>query len=483
MERPDRKIVLLMDRFDNGSRDLFDSMAAAMPGGLTAVVIEDDGFLPDGVTGVFEYFMEEAGGEDASQGDDHGGRPLFFDRVPVPDYWEISGTNERGTIRDKDLERAAIFYAKPRHRRLVKAVDWKDPSGTVRFTEHYNKRGRMYAVTAFNKKGQKVSKSYFDAARREVIVENYVTSNIILNRGGRTFIFRNRTEFAAYFIREAGLEDARIFFNSLSFPFFVSNALCPGAAKEDILFWQEPVADGIPGNMTFIFNGSAPRCDRVIAQSRSAYERLLQLGAPAEKISELGFIYKFRRENTILEREAVFEETADISAEEATYGSGGSRSVEALVCTNTDNVEKLAELAQELPEVTIHVAAITEMSDRLLSHERFGNVELHPNITPAALEKLFARCSIYLDINHEGEIADAMREAFLNNMLILAFNETLHSDMFTAPENRFAAADHAALAHRLRTLCQGDVPLTRALAAQRSHALAATERNYRDKTG
>lgn len=40
----------------------------------------------------------------------------------------------------------------------------------------------MYAKTIFNKKGQLVSRSYYDVSGNEKVVENFVTHDIILNQ-------------------------------------------------------------------------------------------------------------------------------------------------------------------------------------------------------------------------------------------------------------------------------------------------------------
>ena len=76
----------------------------------------------------------------------------------------------------------------------------------------------------------------------------------------------------------------------------------------------------------------------------------------------MGFIYSFKRENL------------------------GRPS--ALICTNTENVEKLRELLEELPMVKFHVTALTEMSAKLLSHEQYENVIMYPNVKMVTLDRL-----------------------------------------------------------------------------------------------
>ena len=211
--------ILLLDNYDQDSRNLHLSFKAA---GFEypAVVIEDDGFLPDDVTAVYHFFL---GDFKAVSGD--AARPKYFNEIRVPDYWEISGTNTSGKVQDLDKERGRIFYAEPKHKRMVRVVDWYDERGVVRSSDHYNRYGAIYGRTIFNAKGQKVNKSYFSADGREVIVENFVTGDIILNEENEVRIFHNKTEFVLYFFARAGFKQNRIFYNSLSTPYFVSNRL------------------------------------------------------------------------------------------------------------------------------------------------------------------------------------------------------------------------------------------------------------------
>ena len=445
MERASKqKIILLLDYFNRGSKDLVESFKNAGKD-YQAVVINDDGFLPDGVINVFEYFLGEFSKEDA--------KPLYFNQIDVPDFWEISGNNTSGSIHDKSKERGRIFFAEPKNKRLVKVVDWLDEDGNVRCSEHYNKYGVKYAITIFNKKSQKVNKSYFDSQGREIISENFVTSNIILNYNGKTLIFNNRTEFVEFFIRLQGWEKNRLFFNSLSVPFFFFNELeAEKGSGDDILFWQENVGAEIPGNMQIIFDKKTSRCRRVIAQNRSSYQKLLELGAPKDMLSELGFIYSFAKENT-----------------------GRPK---ALICTNTENVEKLKELLEALPEVKFHVTALTEMSGKLLSHERYDNAIMYPNVKMATLDRLFVECDFFLDINHEGEIVEATRKAFLHNQLILAFKETRHSTEYIAEENCYLSNDYKQLVKRIKSLLNSKETLAEAVRKQRQQGLTAEKSDY-----
>lgn len=400
-------VVLLFDTYSKDSKNLHTSFQLAGKD-YPVTVIEDDGFLPDDVISIYSYFL----GEFQPQANIPG-KPRYFNQIKVPEYWEISGNNSSGKVHDLNKERGRIFYAEPKHKRLVKVVDWYDDKGIVRSSDHYNKYGALYARTIFNAKGQRVNKSYFDASGAEIIMENYVTKDIILNYEGKVKIFHSKKEFVIYFMKKTGFEHKRIFFNTLSTSFFVSEGL--RGEKGDVLFWQEPERNDIPGNMMAILNGTSSRTTKIMVQKAAAYKKLLELGANPEKLHQLGYIYPFKKENT--------------------------HTPEVLICTNSDRIAQIEKIVQALPEMHFYITAITEMSSKLMRMDQYPNVSLYPGIKMAILDELFEKCDFYLDINHEGEIVSAVQKAFLHNHLIMAFKETMHNAAYTAPEHVYTIED------------------------------------------
>ncbi|MCI9599872.1 MAG: accessory Sec system glycosylation chaperone GtfB [Lachnospiraceae bacterium] len=438
-------IVLLFDQYSKDSRNLHVSFQKAGYE-CQAIVIEDDGFLPEHVISIYGFFLG-----DYEKAEGIPGRPRYFNQITVPEYWEISGTNRQGKVHDLHRERGKIFYAEPRHRRLVQVVDWYDERHVVRSSDHYNRYGALYARTTFNAKGQRVNKSWFSADGREVIVENYVTGDIILNEEKEVHFFRNRTELAVHVLERAGLVQNRIFFNSLSVPFFVSQRL-HSEEKRDILFWQEPVRDEIPGNMQIILKGQATRTAEILVQKKNSYERLLQLGASSDIIHPLGFLYPFERENR--------------------------RRPEALICTNSERVEKCRELVEALPGMHFHIAAITEMSSKLMRMDSYENVTLYPGVKSEILDELFDSCDYYLDINHESEIVSAVYRAFQNNQLILAFQETLHNQDYTAKGHIWPAGEVHQMIGVIQETMTDEHAMAEHLHIQHTAACAETEESY-----
>ena len=427
--------VLLLDNYGEESSMLRQSFRKAGFKG-PVIVIEDDGFFPEDVISVYQFFC----------GDFQTGTPgkaRYFNQIDVPDYWEISGNNSNGKVCDLHRERGRIFYAEPKHKRLVRVVDWLDEKGTVRFCDHYNKYGAIYARTFFSKDGKRFCKAYLDTEGRETLLENFVTHNIILNRDGRVYVFDNKVELTRKVLEELGAMGSRIFYNSLSTPLFVSERM-PEDRQEDVLFWQEDARDDIPGNMQMIISGQSKRTRSIYVQKKESYDRLIQLGASEDVLKPLGFIYAFSRKNT--------------------YQN------EALICTNSDNIEKGEELIKALPNMRFHIAAITEMSSKLMSLSQYENVTLYPAASTKRISGLFDRCDYYLDINHESEIVSAVKQAFLHNQLILGFKGTLHNKLYVADEHVFEG--HEAMIAFLNKIMGHEALIRKRLNLQKKMAMS-----------
>ena len=75
MESTDRKIVLLLDAYNEPGKMLIESFAAADVR-VQSACINDDGFLPEGVTSVYGFFLGKP--ENAA---DYLGKPRYFNRA------------------------------------------------------------------------------------------------------------------------------------------------------------------------------------------------------------------------------------------------------------------------------------------------------------------------------------------------------------------------------------------------------------------
>ena len=427
-------MIQLFDVYNQESQDLHYSLTAAGLSDLT-VVIEPDGFLPDGVVSPFTYYL----GYDR-------GKPLYFNQVPVPDFWEIAGNNQFGTINDLNQERGVIHFADGLQARLVKKVEWKTPAGRIFQVDHYNRFGACFAKTTYDGLGQAILTSYRNVDQKEVILENHVTGDILLTLEGQGLRhFSGRVAFIIDFLQGLKVNLDHILFNTLSTSFLTSFHF-PEKSGQDILVWQEPLQDHIPGNMQLILENDQLRAKTIIIPDYATYERALQLTDEKfhHKFSHLGYHYHFKRDNFV-------------------------RS-DALIVTNSDQLEQIEKLVESLPRVTFRIAAVTEMSSKLLDMLRYPNVVLYQNASPQKVQELYQLSDIYLDINYGNELLQAVRQAFEHNQLVLAFEETAHNRRYTAPNHIFAKEAVDDMIHTIELAISHVKEMGRALGDQGYHA-------------
>ena len=124
----------------------------------------------------------------------------------------------------------------------------------------------------------------------------------------------------------------------------------------------------------------------------------------------------------------------------------------ALTITESDQLEYIEQLINDFPEITFHIAASTIMSDKLTKLDTNNNVELYPCITEQKRKELFERCDIYLDINHYRELYNAVNEALINNIIILAFDNTVHSKELYPMENIFDNSNYVKMKETLKNI-------------------------------
>ena len=257
------EIILLFDNYTLAGQRLHESF---LQGGYDVIAIdmEENDFLPKNVVSVYDLML----GNYKSRKIENAGKPRYFNEIPVPDTWSISAENENyGRITYQREDKGRIYYVESAKNPLVKAVDWFDRKGVIRFRDHYNRYGNICARTTYDVKGQPVSKSWLSPEGREVIMENYVTGDIVSDDGNITKIFRRKADLILYYLKKWKLDQKRIFMNSLSTPFFLSNRL-NASLKGDVLFWQEMAGNEVPGNMRMILDGRAGRVGKIIVQTR-----------------------------------------------------------------------------------------------------------------------------------------------------------------------------------------------------------------------
>lgn len=98
-----------------------------------------------------------------------------------------------------------------------------------------------------------------------------------------------------------------------------------------------------------------------------------------------------------------------------------------LTLTNSQDLEGIEELVKALPDVVFHIAAWTDMGDKLKKLAVYNNVRLHPQIVPPVLDKLKESINLYLDINYGSADENFLKS--LKEKTLLAFQSTQHGNL------------------------------------------------------
>jgi len=359
-------VIFLCDKNTDNVKKLQETIRALGLDGKI-VVLEDDGFLPNGILSPYEYFVYCQTHNELVE------KELFFDFIEVPEYWRILLINSAvGGIYDMDTKKASIYFTVPYENRNVQRVEWHTEDGWVYKIDYYNKYGLKYAGEFRNREGGVDSKVYYSDRNQEVIVEQPQNGIItLLERGAVKNFFTSQNQFINYYVKEAGLEDKYVL--------FVEN--------EE----QFKLLDFKPdGKSTWEF---------ILFSEQALLDKYIHMGG------ENG--YRF----------CAIPESYPVNQAKG----------EALILTASDRIEGVEELIQALPEMIFHIAANTQVSDKINRLGEQSNVKIYPQVSPQELEQLWGKCDFYLDINHYREIYDAVNMAHWHNLLIMGFENTVHN--------------------------------------------------------
>ena len=98
-----------------------------------------------------------------------------------------------------------------------------------------------------------------------------------------------------------------------------------------------------------------------------------------------------------------------------------------LIFTDTQDIEQLDYLAQQLPHLIFDIAAWTDMGPKLYElQSNYQNIRLHQAITTEKLEQLKVRMGLYLDISCGHSTHDIVRSVHEMNKIIFSFDSTQH---------------------------------------------------------
>lgn len=439
-------MINLFEKYDGSARDfLFSQKTANIK--IPSVAMIDDGFLPEDVDSPFKYFTNLDDGHD----------PLYFDQLKIPYFWRILSTGSGGQIYDLDKMKGRIFYSATDNSRQVKEVQWFDDVGNVSWVDHYNNHGHLLAKTYYENHTP-VYRKYFNDQGKTVIEWNIAAEDIFLDAKNIHRHFSSLADFVTFYLNLKNYKLDHVFYNSLSSPLWVMDSLPDDG--EDTLFWNEKTGAEIPGNMRYLLNKST-RTKHIVFQRHDDWNRRRELfpngTGNVQDLHYLGMIYPHPRGNKLQPR--------------------------ILIMTNSDQIDHLEELVTAMPNIEFHIAAVTEMSSKLLAVGERPNVSVYPSVSRSRALELLKQCDVYLDINRGDEILDSVRAAFEQNMLILGFKETLHEPRFVAPQNVFGQDQVKEMVQTALTALVKPALMKKLIDTQREHANDATVDQYKEVIG
>jgi len=105
-----------------------------------------------------------------------------------------------------------------------------------------------------------------------------------------------------------------------------------------------------------------------------------------------------------------------------------SRAIQLLTVTNSQDLEQIEYLVEQLPECDFNIAARTLMGPRLTNLAEKENVYLYPASDSEQIEKLLDKTDLYLDINYGGEVDGVFNGLLEKNIPSFAFYKTQNGE-------------------------------------------------------
>lgn len=441
-------MINLFEHYNQMTKQLHQTLKLAGHDNET-IVIHEDGFLPDEIHSPYKFFA-------GYNVENDNGNAKFFNDVEIPQYWEIEGNNDQALILDMGVIRGKIFYKKHYEHRIVNHVEWLDQHGTVRFIDYYTKHGVKFAQMTLDAQGEPILKKYMNQQGQEVFYENYKTKTIVLDWKGKTYLFESQVAFLIFYLKQIEVDLTEIVINSLATPFSVTyNLDTPG---RDLLFWQEHSNGEIPGNMQLILNNDLKRNIMIHIPAYDEYQSITSQLSESQRrqVVSSGYLYNYKKENKYTKQ--------------------------ALIMTNSDQLVNIEVFITKCPDVKFHIAAITEMSTKLMNLSHYSNVRLYPTVDNYKIEELYRTCDLYLDINEGKEISGALNKAFEYELLIMGYEEIAHNKIVTANENLYSKQNlQNEFVSAFKNVTQKKDNFDKHLNAQKVHANEVTKTYFNEQ--
>lgn len=404
-------MIHLFQRYNKNTARLLNTLELS---GIstTTVVLEDDGWLPSGVTSVYKFFTGYIEGE---------GIP--FNQLPLGDGLEVVHNGDFAKVMDYNHRVSDIIYAQGSHPRRVHHVLSEFDSFKV--VDTYCSQGFLFSTVRVNE-GKLASTSYYNSSGCEIITVDWKTRSVTLNENGRVQVFSSLLSFFLYGLSQMGINGQEaIAIDSLDLPYDILSSFEGFKKNENIIYLDEVPSDDLVKTKLKKFIKSGNFIINLQYDNTLKLKQLLGSRVPQTLI---GHVEEFLR-----------EPVEDVSV---------------LIETLSDDIVNLELLLQAHPSVQFHITAPTNMSSKLHSLESYDNLHLYPRVSDEKREDLYSTCAVYLDINRGREVKGALQRAFQHQMFIMAYDETAHDSAYVPAKSIFGQSD-AGLSKTLHALENG----------------------------
>lgn len=351
----------------------------------------------------------------SEKNDMHKEKELYYAFIDIPQYWGIRADGLNGAIYDNKNKKANIYFKNPKEKRMVSRVDWIDRNNTVYRIDYYNKYGYKYCSENV-KCGNVISREFYDRNGDIKVIEQTVSKTYTtLGTGISPRSYRGFADYLEAYLKSNEIYDENIWLTSDE----ILNKFAGDYGNFKISY--------LPQN----------RLNSDLTETNQTNKAFRILCIEEQQVN-------WYKENSDCKCDRLY---LYFENNELKFGKK-----EAFIITETDQLEYIEQLINDFPEIIFHIAASTIMSDKLTRLDINNNVELYPCITEQKRKELFERCDVYLDINHYRELYNAVNQALINNMLILAFDNTVHSKELYPMENIIDSSNYVKMKETLKNI-------------------------------
>ena len=312
------------------------------------------------------------------------GKPLFFNDLAVPELWECWTLGITTYLFDGEERRANVVLREDILSRTVERVEWFGQGEEVVSIDVYNRYGWRSKRSLLTEAGQPYLDIYLNRQQEEVLL-HFVSQGTFLHQTskGRDQLYANKEELQRAVLKQVLPEKEAILLMDQSLLAFVKEL-----PKERLALCRSTGAD---------LEGIKEQVEQILVLEDA------HLGDKKEGYTSLsGFV--------------------DVDQEKF--------QPEALVMTASQEVEGLADLVHDFPQVSFHIAALTAMGPKLTDLDPCPNVRLYPGISMENYEELLATCSLYLDCNQGEEVMNSSIRALENGQILFGLKSTVHHEAY-----------------------------------------------------